>query len=803
MLKNYFKIALRNLLRNKLRTSIHILGLSLGISIVFFIFNVIFHAYSFDRFHPDRERIFRINTLTEWDMGESYPTPGTNGPLGEVIDSEISFIETKGRIYTLFEVLTLVPEGNWVLGRSSEVTFADPGFFQIFPRKWLAGNPTSALDKPLSAVITQSNLEKYFPGVQPLDALGKELVWIDADTIRAQVTGVVEDYTENSDFIFKDFISFATIQTEEQKEWYGLHHWGNVNSSSQLFVKLEEGSDKNQLEASLAAIVDKNFEKDDQASTTFLAEPLAEMHFGETYSGTSVSKVFLNGLVYIGLIILVLATLNFVNLETAMAIGRSKEVGIRKTLGGRRWELIYQFLVETYLMVLSAGLIGLALAELIRNLFSSYLPTGFVVEYLQVSNLAFYIVFPLILTLLSGIYPALILSSYQPVRAIKGERVASTGFSLGVFLRKNLTVLQFSASIAFIILVLVLQAQLRYVSSQPLGFEKDAVMYAKLPFMSDPDQMLRVQQLMNQESGVSGASLSGSLVSSNSLWTSDARIPVDTTEKQIFTQVMNADSAFVTVNGIPLLAGKKSANQEDEILVNENFLKEAGYLDASAALNQTIRFGGEERKIVGVIGNFHSRSLREEIRPLLLTYNPKFFQTISVKLQAGQNLAQAKLALESRYKEVYPYESEEFHFLDEAIGEFYQEDLKIRNVLSAATFLAILISAMGLFGLSSYTIAQRTKEISIRKVLGASVIQILGLISKEYVILVMVSFALAIYPAYYFLKDWLAGFTYRMDMPFGLFGVAGLGVLLLCLLIVGLHSYQAAKANPAKVLKDE
>lgn len=425
------------------------------------------------------------------------------------------------------------------------------------------------------------------------------------------------------------------------------------------------------------------------------------------------------------------------------------------------------------------------------------------VEYLQVSNLVFYVLFPLILTLLSGIYPALILSSYQPVRAIKGERVASSGFSLGVFLRKNLTVLQFSASIAFIILVLVLQAQLRYVSSQPLGFEKDAVMYAKLPFMSDPDQMLRVQQLMNQESGVSGASLSGSLVSSNSLWTSDAWIPMDTTEKQIFTQVMNADSAFVAVNGIPLLAGKKSTNRDDEILVNENFLKEAGYLDASAALNQTIRFGGEERKIVGVISNFHSRSLREEIRPLLLTYNPRFFQTISVKLQAGQNLAQAKLALESRYKEVYPYESEEFHFLDEAIGEFYQEDLKIRNVLTAATFLAILISAMGLFGLSSYTIAQRTKEISIRKVLGASVIQILGLISREYVILVMVSFALAIYPAYYFLKDWLAGFTYRMDMPFGLFGVAGLGVLLLCLLIVGLHSYQAAKANPARVLKDE
>lgn len=803
MFKNYFKIAWRNLLRNKLRTAIHVLGLSLGISIVFLIFNVVWHSYSFDTFHPDRDRIFRINTLTKWDMGESYPTPGTNGPLGEVIDKEISFIETKGRIYTLYETLTIVPEGQKVMGRSNWVTFADPGFMEIFPRKWLAGNPKTALENPQTAVITQSNLERYFPGVQPIDALGKELMWIDGDTIQAQITGVVEDFTENTDFIFRDFISFATIQTEEQKEWYGLHLWGNVNSSSQLFVKLPEGVDSKELEASLAVIASKNFGEDEEAKTTFSAEPFSEIHFGETYSENAVSKVFLNGLILIGLIILVLATLNFVNLETAMAIGRSKEVGIRKTLGGRPLELIYQFLVETYLLVISAGVIGLALAELIRNLFASYLPSGFELEYLQGSNLVFYGLFPLILTVFSGIYPALILSSYQPARAIKGERAGAVGFSWGGFLRKNLTILQFSSSIAFIILVLVLQAQLKYVSSQPLGFEKEAVLYTRLPFMSDPNQMQRLQQLVKQQSGVSDVSLSGSLVSSNSLWTSDAWIPVDTTERQIFTQVMNTDSAFVSVNGIPLLAGKKASNLKDEILVNENFLKEAGYSDAASALNQSIRFGGEERKIVGVVGNFHSRSLREEIRPLLITFNPDYFQMLSVRLSPGQNLAEAKLNLESAYREIYPYETEEFHFLDEEIGRFYEEDLKIRNVLSAASLLAVLISAMGLFGLSSYTIAQRTKEISIRKVLGASVIQILGLISKEYVALILISFLLAIYPAYYFLNDWLRGFTYRLDMPFGLFFLAGFGVLALCLAIVSIHSWMAAQTNPAKVLKDE
>jgi putative ABC transport system permease protein len=803
MLKNYFKIAWRNLTRNRLRTAIHILGLSLGISICFLIFNVVWHAHSFDKFHPDREQIFRINTLTEYEGRESYPNSGTPGPLGEVIDTEISGIETKGRLNTLYRTLVTIPEGNKVMGRTNEATFADPGFFKIFPRKWLAGNPETALVKPNSAVLTQSKLEKYFPGVEPIDALGKEVIWIDADTFPAQITGIVEDYTENTDLIFKDFISYSTIQTEAQKEWFGLHHWGNVNSSTQLYVKIQDVNQRSDLEEALKAIAEKNYSKEADATTSFSTEPLEDIHFGQTYNDNSVSKVFLNGLIYIGLIILVLAVLNFVNLETAMAIGRSKEVGIRKTLGGRRGELISQFLAETYLLVFFSTLVALAFAELIRSLFLDYLPEGFILDYFQVQNLAFYAFFPIVLTLISGIYPALILSSYQPARAIKGEKKVATGFSIGVFLRKNLTVLQFSSSIAFIILVLVLQAQLRYVSSQPLGFEKEAVLYAGLPWLSEVDKMDRLRQILDQESTVAGVSLSGSLVSSTSLWTSDAWIPVDTTEKQIFTQVMNVDSAFIRVNGIPLLEGKVAANREEELVVNENFLKEAGYADPKAALNQQVKFGRSQKTIVGVVANFHSRTLREEIRPLVFTYNPKFFQTISVKLEQGQNLASAKMALESKYKEIYPFETAEFQFLDEEIVKFYEEDSRIRNVLSAASVLAILISGMGLFGLSSFTIAQRTKEISIRKVLGASIAQILGLISKEYVLLVGISFVLAVFPAYYFLRDWLNEFTYRVDMPYGLYALAGFGVLLLCLLIVGLHSYTAALTNPAKVLKDE
>ncbi|MDG1276674.1 MAG: ABC transporter permease [Algoriphagus sp.] len=803
MLKNYLKIAWRNVFRNKVRSAIHILGLSIGIAICFLIFNVVTHSYSFDRFHPDVERIYRINTLTDWGDGGAFPNSGTPGPLGEVIQDEIPGIAQKGRLYTGYQTLVADPSNNRTFGRSNFVTYADGGFFEIFPRTWLAGDPKTALEKPNSLVISEVSLHKYFPGSEAADVLGKELLFVEADSIPAMITGVVTDYTENSDFIFQDFISLSTIQTEALKEWYGLHIWGSVNSSSQLFVKLDPNVDLESIDKAFTSLVEKHFELDDDSKTSFFAEPLAEMHFSQNYADDHVSKVFLKGLIFIGLIILVLASLNFINLETAQAINRAKEVGIRKTIGGSRGELILQFLTETFLLVLLSTLFAMVFVEGLRLSFASYLPQDFNLEFLSNVNLIFYLAFPLTLTLVTGIYPSLILSGYQAQRALKGEFSKSGKFSMGAFLRKNLTVLQFASSIAFIILVLVLNSQLKFVTSQPLGFEKDAVLYSGLPFMSDPDKMLQLQNRLNQESAVDAASLSGSLVSSNSLWTSDAYVPVDTTEKQIYVQVMNVDSAFVRVNGISLLAGTAAIKSDDELIVNENFLKEAGFSSKEEAIGLQIRHGGKEFRIIGVIGNFHSRTLREEIRPMLMKREPTYFQTVSVKLNSDQNLAEAKQNLENIYESIYPNEEASFSFLDTQIEKFYEEDLKIRNVLGFACGLAILISCMGLFGLSSFTIAQRTKEISIRKVLGATLQQILFLISKDYVILVGIAFLLAIYPSYYFLNDWLNGFNTRIDMPYLIFAAAGLGVMAICLIIVGTHSYIASQSNPAEVLKSE
>ncbi|EOZ98753.1 putative FtsX-related transmembrane transport protein [Indibacter alkaliphilus LW1] len=804
MLKNYFTIALRNIKRNKLRTLVHVLGLSLGMAVCLLVFNVVWFAHGFDTFHDHADRIYRINSSIEWEPGSFFQSSATPGPLGEVVDEELANIFQKGRLYILHETMVSIPEQNRQLGRSNKVAFADPGFMQIFQREWLAGDPYTALNEPESAVITVASMEKYFPGSAPHDVLGKEILWLDAnDSIMAQVKGVVRDYDQKTDFFFQDFISFSTIKKKGKEDWYGLQSWGNLNTSSQLFVLVAEHTGKSEIEEGLKTISDKYYAEDANSKNEFFAEPLANFHFNENFDNTAVSRSMLDGLIYIGFIILLLACLNFINLETAQAINRAKEVGIRKTLGSRRGQLIFQFLSETFAIVLISGFVAILFADLITQYFREYLPQGFEPSYFNSLSLVFLFVLMLLLTFVSGLYPAFVLAKYQPQRALKGEVHHVQGFSVGVFLRKNLTVIQFSASIAFIILVTVLTSQLKFIKSQPLGFEKDAVLYTNLPFMGERDTRETFADRLRNENFVEGVSLSGVLVSSNSIWTSDLIVPRDTSETRINIHVMNVDSSFVDVHQLKLLAGRKSNNQKDELLVNRNFLHEAGFGNPSEAVGTIVRFGGDNKTIVGVIDNFNARSLKEEIMPMALTYNPDYFYLLITKVSGKQNMAYAKERLENLYKEMYPEETASFSFMDEQLAQFYEEDRKIQGVFGFASGMAILISILGLFGLSSFTIAQRTKEISIRKVLGAGVLQLIGLISTQYVWLVLISFALAVYPAYYLSNMWLQEFAYKIEMPFLMYLGVGFGVLILALLVVGFHSIGVAKRNPAEILKSE
>ena len=805
MLKNYLKIAWRNILRNKLRTAIHVLGLAIGIAVCFVIFNVISFSYSFDRFHSNKDNIFQITTLSSY-LEQSWPNSGVPFPLGEAVKQEMTGIKEVAHFIRLGDALVLFPDGEKNFGRSNNFVFSDQGFFRVFEREWLAGNPTNALEKPNAVVLTERSAQKYFPGMDFSEVLGKELLYLEQDSILTQGSGVVKDYTDNTDFTFTDFISKSTIEITKSKRLPDLvSQWGSVDSNSQLFVLLEDGKSGEEVEAGLAGIVDKYIAHEEGRKTQFFIQPLSELHFTNPYTTQRAVKLVLKGLMIVGIILLVTACLNFINLETAQAINRSKEVGIRKSFGSSKKQLIQQFLTETYLLVaLSIG-VSFFLTELITYYFAGYLPDGLEIEILTIESVLFLLGLSVVLSFLSGIYPAFILGSYKPDQAIRGELKDPKGFSFGLFLRKNLTVIQFTLSIAFIISVLTITKQIDFLNSQELGFDKESVMYASAPYLdlSSGANNLLIKERLEQESFVQGVSLSSDMVASSGLWTTLIGFSHYDKKNEYEVQAKTIDEDFVQVNGLKLLAGKNLREISNEVLINETACLSLGFQNPEDVLGKVLEYDERELLVVGVVKDFHSRSLRESVLPMIMFYEIFPYQTINVRLEPGTSPIQAKLALDEIYKEHYPLESGSFMFLDETINRFYQDDAKMQEILAFASGMAILISCMGLFGLTLFTISKRIKELSIRKVLGASINQILLLVSKEYVILISIAFIIGSVPAYLFLENWLLSFSYRIDIPWKLFAISGIAALMLCLLIVGFHALRAANRNPAEILKSE
>ena len=826
MLQNYLKIALRNLLRNKVYSFINILGLAIGVSACLVIFLLVSFELSFDNFHPDRERIYRITSGFKNPDGSAYYNAGLSAPMPSVIRQELTGIESLSAFHNWGAKVTVPTPKNdrknlpktWKSDDYDDapIIICEPQYFQIFSYEWLQGNPKNALKTPNEVVLTERKAEKYFGKIPLEQVMGKQLYY--NDSLVVTVTGIVKSLPKNSDFKFGDFISFKSI---ESKNWHGefqLDQWTNTNGSSQAYVKLTKGTSKANINKQLIQFLGKHLDKKDEWSVgrSLSLQPLNNIHFNAEYGDSYSRQVHLPtlyALMGIAIFLLLIAAINFINLATAQSIMRVKEIGVRKVLGSSRKSLIFQFLSETFVITSVSVLLSVLFVEPILWAFADFVPKELTFNVFDPQILGFLVLITIITSILSGLYPAWVISSYTPVASLKNQ--VSNGQTRTAFLRKALITFQFTASQVFILGTIIVATQSKFMLNKDMGFKKDAIVHFQTDWndtKSNKKQILinRLRQFPEIETVCLGSSPAREGYSTTALKFFDGKNEITTSVHQ-----KSIDESYVKLYGLKIIAGRNLSRSDTskEFLINEAYAKELGFKKPEQAVGKFIDYyslNGKPMKfpIVGVLANFHFQSMHNEIKPLYMSAN-NYERNINVKIRAnGKSIDNFKGVLskiEKAYNQVYPNNDQVFNpvFFDETFANFYRKEQQFAQILNTATGIAIFISCMGLFGLVAFTTQRRTKEIGIRKVLGASVTQIVNLLSKDFLKLVILGIVIASPIAYWAMNKWLQDFAYRVEISWWIFTLAGIVAIVIALLTVSYQSIRAAMANPVKSLRTE
>ncbi|MEP6611851.1 MAG: FtsX-like permease family protein [Mucilaginibacter sp.] len=822
MIKNYLKIAFRGFRKHKLFTLINIIGLSIGISASLVIYLIVHYDLTFDKSHRDADRIYRVVTNFTFQGNPSY-TAGVCGPLAGAVKTQATGIELSTPIYVISpDVFIAGKQKNapTKFKAQDKIAFTDQAYFKIFDYVWLAGSRTGALDAPNQVVLTSERAKLYFPGLGYDQIIGKVVTY---DTLRTTVAGIVQTPVENTDFVFHDFISYSTGAADKGVgEQLGLKEWGNTNSASELFVKLSPKTAVANIEKQLNTILKKsNPPKPEEKGTTqvFALEPLSDIHFSEKYGtfdfGSSANKTTLYGLLVIGAFLLLLGCINFVNLTTAQAAQRAKEIGIRKTMGSSRMQLVTQFLSETFFITLFAVIIATILAPVILKTFADFIAPGIKADFIHRPDIiAFLVALTIVVSILSGLYPALILSGYKPVLVLKNQAQSNSNKTRNAWLRKSLTVSQFVIAQFFIMATVLVSKQIYYALHKDLGFKKDAIVYIQTPWKNmtkDKNQVLfnRLQSIPQAEL----ISVGSAAPSSNNTNTTVGVYMDGKKEIRTSVEVKNGDQNYIKVYNIKLLAGRniEKTDTATGFLINNKYARLLGFKNPHDAIGKRLtKFnGGDGMEIVGVVADFYEHSLQSPINPCAIRFGTRAYQTntfhIALKPQTegGNEWKKAIAAMEKQYKSIYPEDDFDYHFYDESIAKFYDREQRTSKLLSWATGLSIFISCLGLLGLAIYTTNQRTKEIGVRKVLGASVAQIVTLLSSELIWLILLAFILVTPIAWYAMNKWMEGYADKTPISWWIFAASGAGMLLAAVFTSSFQTIKAAIANPVKSLRSE
>jgi putative ABC transport system permease protein len=815
MIKNYFKIALRNFKQHKLFTLINVIGLSIGISTALVIFLIVRYDLTFDKFHKDSDRIYRVVTNFSY-AGEAGYTGGVTGPLPDAVENEVTGLTQSAPIFTNnFNVL--IKEGNKTPQRFKNdggIVFTDGRYFDIFQYKWLLGSPKNSLNEPNQVVLTSLQAKKYFPHLSYGQMLGRQVIY--EDTIKTTVTGVVQEFGENSDLTFTAFVSRETMKTIKDLK-RELEGWGGTTSNSQFFVKLAQGKAPANIEKQMNALLKKyNPPKPENKGSTqdFHLQPLSDLHFNEKYYAFDhpvASKSTIFGLIAIAGFILILGCINFINLTTAQGSRRAKEIGIRKTMGATRGQLITMFLSETFLVTLFAVIISVGLCPLALKLFSDFIAKGVKFDLLhQPGLIIFLLLLTIVVSFLSGFYPGMVLSGYKPALVIKNQAFNGKSKTRNAWLRKSLTVTQFIIAQFFIMATVIVSKQIYFALHKDLGFKKDAIGYIWTPWKVKSKALKQV--FFNKIKALPQVELTsiGGDVPSSDGWSSNTVTYIDG-KKEIKTelQIKSGDENYTRVYHIKLLTGRnvRMSDSSTSMMINNNYAHVLGFKKVNDALGKYVSFGEKEkRQIVGVVADFHQGSLHAPIKPLAIfpqTWGIGIHIALKPETPGGGEWKKAIASMQASWKELFPDDDFEFHFFDENIAKFYDKEQHFSTLLTWATGLSIFISCLGLLGLAIYTTNQRTKEIGVRKVLGASVTQIVTLLSSELIWLILLAFVLVTPIAWYAMNKWMESFADRTTISWWIFAISGAGMLIAAVFTSSFQTVKAAIANPVKSLRSE
>lgn len=797
MLQSYIKIALRQLIRNKTYASINVLGLALGMACGLLIFTIVAYHLSFDTFHTRADHVYRIHMAFKTPDGIGQ-TPGATVPLGKALRNDFTFFEKIARVSVhdnqILSVTT--PKEVKKFREKWGVAFVEPEFLEILDFPLVKGNPKTALLEPNTALITEAIAHKYFGNENPIG----QLIRFDART-ECKITGILKDLPANTDFHTEIYLSYPTLFSHFKEYKDSENEWGNVSSGDNLFVLLKPSVSAATVEKALAGTVKKYYDKRDQAVISFHMQPLDNIHFNPDLNGF-IEKRNLWALALIGIFLIVTACVNFVNLATAQALNRSREVGVRKVLGSLPSHLFWQFIAETTLITVTALGLAYTMAHLalpfINQLFETQLRINL---FTNIPLLLFTLLLAVVVIFLSGSYPGLVLAGFEPIKALKGKLNQS---SVGGFpLRRILVVAQFSIAQMLIIGTIVIASQMSYFKKADLGFNKDAIVMMTLP-EADLAKMTTLKNRIAQMANVENVSLCYQAPASDSYSQSGITYESRTVPEDFQVNRKLADAAYVPTFGLKLAAGRNlfPSDTVHEYLVNETLVRKLGLKSAQEIIGKRITINGHKAPVVGVVRNFHNVSFHGNIQPIAIMSSYGNYQNLAVKI----NLSQVKTTLkdlETTWNDIYPAYVYESQFLDERISKFYELEDIILRLIQAFTGIAILIGCMGLYGLVSFMAVQKTKEIGIRKVLGASLGSLLWLFGKEFSRLIVVAFVIAAPIAWYVMNGWLQDFQYRIELGVGIFALSIAFTLVIAVLTVGYRSIRAALSNPVKSLRSE